>query len=108
MLIRALEPWQGLERMRQRRARAGKPPPRDTELCSGPAKLASALGITLEHNESSLRSGEIRLYDKTSFPKPRKKATKSKIVQTSRIGISQGTELDLRYYLANNEYISRP
>ncbi len=108
VLIRALEPWQGLELMRTRRARSKKTSPAETDLCSGPAKLVHALGIDLTHNGSSLRSGPVRLYDTLSFPKKGKNVTRSRIVQTSRIGISQGVELPLRFYFANNEFISRP
>ena len=52
MLIRALEPTAGLERMREPAA-ASAP---DHELCSGPGKLTEALGIGLEHNGADLGS----------------------------------------------------
>ena len=51
VLIRALEPVEGIELMRARR---GPRPERD--LCSGPGKLTQALGIELDHNGSDLRA----------------------------------------------------
>src|SRR5436305_11173167 len=54
VLIRALEPLEGIELMRRRR---GLEPVR--ALCSGPGKLTQALGIGLEHNGSDLSGGAI-------------------------------------------------
>jgi DNA-3-methyladenine glycosylase len=56
VLIRALEPLEGIEVMRARRRVA-----RDVELCNGPGKLTQALGIGLELNRSSLLDGPIRI-----------------------------------------------
>ena len=57
VLIRALEPVEGLELMRVRRGRLkwrlGKPAPPDHELCRGPGNLTAALGITLAQNQSA-------------------------------------------------------
>jgi DNA-3-methyladenine glycosylase len=57
VLLRALEPLVGLAEMhRQRGARRhpGRPPLRDTELCSGPGKLCEALGIERNHDGADL------------------------------------------------------
>ncbi len=51
VLIRALEPLEGLEHMRARRG--------VDDLCSGPGKLTQALGITLEHNGTDLAAGPV-------------------------------------------------
>ncbi|HEU5141568.1 MAG TPA: DNA-3-methyladenine glycosylase, partial [Solirubrobacterales bacterium] len=51
VLIRALQPTDGLEQMRGRRG-----PRPDTDLCSGPGKLTEALGIGLERNGADLGS----------------------------------------------------
>ena len=56
VLIRALEPVDGVEAMRERRGVA-----RDEELCSGPGKLTQALGIGLSLNGSSLVDGPIEV-----------------------------------------------
>ena len=57
VLIRALEPRDGLALMRRRRApgaRAGSPAPSDDALCRGPGNLTAALGITLAQNGTRL------------------------------------------------------
>src|SRR5439155_6368619 len=56
VLIRALEPVDGIEVMRARRGIE-----RWEDLCSGPGKLTEALGIGLELNGSSLREGPVRV-----------------------------------------------
>src|SRR6185369_16937215 len=56
VLIRALEPIEGIEVMRARRGVE-----RLEDLCSGPGKLTQALGIGLELNGVSLASGPIRV-----------------------------------------------
>ena len=56
VLIRALEPVDGIELMRERRGLV-----RDEDLCSGPGKLTQALGVGLELNGTDLFDGPIRL-----------------------------------------------
>jgi DNA-3-methyladenine glycosylase len=56
VLIRALEPFEGIALMRRRRGID-----RWEDLCSGPGKLTEALGIGLELNGSSLREGAVRV-----------------------------------------------
>lgn len=59
VLIRAIEPLTGIERIRKRRA--GRP---DRELANGPGKLAAALGLDLEHNGLDLAgSGTVTIID---------------------------------------------
>ena len=94
VLVRALEPTFGIELMQRRRKRDGI-----TELCSGPGKLATAMGITRDDNNLNLRSSRLSL-------KSGQKRTE-KIVTTTRIGISAGSELPLRFYLEGNPFISR-
>src|SRR6185312_10038019 len=55
VLIRALEPIDGIDEMRARRGVA-----RVEELCSGPGKLTQALGIELGENGTSLIDGPVR------------------------------------------------
>jgi DNA-3-methyladenine glycosylase len=93
VLIRALEPTQGVEVMRERRglddARA---------LCSGPGKLCQALGITREHDGLPLDRAPFELQERIDEPE---------IVQGPRIGISRAVDLPWRYAEAGSRYLSR-
>lgn len=92
VLIRALQPLQGVELMKERRTKED-----ELQLTNGPAKLVQALGVTREHNLTHLNDGAIRLLP--GF-KP------DKIIQTPRIGISQATDLLWRFVVADNPYVS--
>lgn len=95
VLIRALEPLQGIELMKTRRGITNI-----RQLCNGPAKLAQALAIIKEHNGMSLFKGPLRICIPESKPS-------FKIVQTRRVGISQGKSLHLRFYVEGSEFVSR-
>lgn len=95
VLIRALEPTAGLERMRERR---GDRP--DGELCSGPGKLTEALGIGLEHNGADLSRGPFLLLD-PGGPGP-------EVVTGPRIGITKAVERPWRFCAAGSSFVSRP
>ncbi len=92
VLVRALEPVTGMTVMQRRRGRQNV-----RELCSGPAKLTQAMGIARKHNRQDLTSGDLFLCPGD---------TNSAIVTTTRIGIKEGAELPLRFYLQDNIYIS--
>ena len=94
VLIRALEPTEGLARMRRRR---GVEDPR--ALCSGPGKLAEALGVTIKHNGLPLDRPPFELRARTSEPE---------IVTGPRIGISKAVEQPWRYGLSGSVFLSRP
>jgi DNA-3-methyladenine glycosylase len=102
VLIRALEPLSGIERMRARRGPIGDREARDSELCSGPGKLSQALGIWLDENGSSLSSGPIRIRPRSGeWLAPR-------VHQGVRVGINRATELRWRFCVAGNGHVSRP
>ncbi|MCH7790894.1 MAG: DNA-3-methyladenine glycosylase [Planctomycetes bacterium] len=109
VLIRALEPVEGLDVMRTNRAarRAHKQPLRETDLCSGPAKLAQALGITRELDGVDLtRAGPLHLERARTRPLPR-----AAVVNTPRIGVGYAgrwAARRLRWRLAANPHVSRP
>jgi DNA-3-methyladenine glycosylase len=88
VLIRALEPVEGLELMRRRRARAkwrrGKPAPADHDLCRGPGNLTAALGITLEQNLLPLTRPPLTIEDRGDRV--------GEVAWSPRIGIRVGTE----------------
>ncbi|MES1247289.1 MAG: DNA-3-methyladenine glycosylase [Actinomycetota bacterium] len=94
VLIRALEPTHGIERMRERRGvddvRA---------LCSGPGKLCQALGITGDENGAALDRKPFRLLTRAAEPQ---------IAVGRRIGITRAADLPWRYGLAGSRYLSRP
>lgn len=95
VLIRSLEPVMGIELMKQRRKTENI-----YNLCSGPAKLVQAMGITLHLNGSDLVSGPLQIYSE-----PYDKELE--IISSSRIGISTAQELPLRFYIKNNNFVSR-
>ncbi len=96
VLIRALEPTTELEAMRGRRAKART----DLDLCSGPGKLAEAIGVTLADNGSRL--------DRDPFLLLPPEGDRPEVVTSSRIGITKAVEKPWRYSAAGNRYVSRP
>ncbi len=98
VLIRALAPTHGLEEMRRRRRRARRP----RDLCSGPARLCEALGIDGRHDGADLMTGDlgVGVFDDGAAP-PRHPG------QSRRIGLSHGTELPWRWFVAADPNLSR-
>jgi DNA-3-methyladenine glycosylase len=95
VLIRALQPTVGLERMRERR---GERP--DADLCSGPGKLTEALGIGLEQNETDLCRAPFLLTPPVG--------ERPEVVVGPRIGITKAADLPWRFCAAESSYVSRP
>ncbi|MCA1586438.1 MAG: DNA-3-methyladenine glycosylase [Acidobacteria bacterium] len=104
VLIRALEPVEGLSLMRRRRSRApwrrGKPLVPDHELCRGPGNLTCALGITLADNRRRLTAPPLSIEDRG--------LTAGEIEWSSRIGISVGTEHAWRCSARGHASLSGP
>lgn len=94
VLIRALEPLDGLAVMAQRR---GTSEPR--QLCSGPGKLGQALGIVHALNGVSLAAAPFAL----AAP-----AAPVAVVAGPRIGISKAVAVPWRFGLAGSRFVSRP
>jgi DNA-3-methyladenine glycosylase len=94
VLLRALEPTQGLGTMRERR---GLDEVR--LLCSGPGRLTRALGITAAHDGLPLDHPP---FDLSSAGAP------VDVVVSPRVGISQASELPWRYSLKDSPFVSRP
>ncbi|ACV63204.1 DNA-3-methyladenine glycosylase [Desulfofarcimen acetoxidans DSM 771] len=93
VLVRALEPVEGIPLMQFRRKREKLP-----ELCGGPARLVQAMGLGINHNSIDLTSGALVICQGV---------TPENITVTNRIGISQGKDLFLRFYVTGNKYVSR-
>jgi len=97
VLIRALEPIDGVELMRARR---GLEPIRD--LCSGPGKLTQALGIELADNGVDLDRGPVTIAER--LPQWRE----VEVSVDRRIGITKAVELPWRFCAAGSRFLSRP
>ncbi len=93
VLIRALEPVEGLDVMRERRGTA------DRDLTRGPGRLTQALGITGEQDGHALTAPPLRLCEGTLEP--------AEIEAGPRVGISRATDWPLRFTLAGSRYLSR-
>jgi DNA-3-methyladenine glycosylase len=97
VLIRALEPTEGIELMRARRARE---PIED--LCSGPGKLTEALAVGLPLNGSDLLAPPFEISGRAAGWNGRQ------IVAAPRIGITKAAELPWRYCASGSRHVSRP
>jgi DNA-3-methyladenine glycosylase len=93
VLIRALEPREGIEEMRARR---GLDDPR--LLCAGPGRLCQALGITREHDGLCLDRPPFELLPRALVPE---------IAVGPRVGITKAAEQPWRYGLAGSRFLSR-
>jgi DNA-3-methyladenine glycosylase len=98
VLLRALEPLEGLEAMRHARPAAR----RDLDLCRGPARLAQALAIDRRLDGADLVTADrgIWLAD-DGTPPPARPAT------GPRIGVSRAVERRWRYWVRDSPYVSR-
>jgi DNA-3-methyladenine glycosylase len=99
VLIRALEPLDGIELMAERR---GVAPGQTRALCSGPGKLTQALDIPLSDNGCDLARGPVVISERDGrFSDP--------VVQRDlRIGITKAAELPWRFCLAGSRHLSVP
>ena len=101
VLIRALEPLQGILIMQHRRKIQNLP-----RLCNGPARLTQSLAITLAHNGLPLFDSPLQIWSPDSLPSFAPIQT-TNIIQTTRIGIAKAQDLPLRFYVKGNSHISR-
>ena len=100
VLIRALEPLEGIQQMKLRRS----PVKNEFHLTSGPGKLTKALGIGRSFNGKSLIDDEIWIEDTGT------KVASGNIVASERIGIDYAGEdarLPWRFTVRNNAWVSR-
>jgi DNA-3-methyladenine glycosylase len=97
VLIRALEPTEGVDLMRERRERDEL-----EELCSGPGKLTEALDVGLDLNGADLAAPPFEIL-------PRDGAWNGeRIVTGPRIGITKAAELPWRYCASGSRFVSKP
>jgi DNA-3-methyladenine glycosylase len=97
VLIRALEPVDGLELMRRRRGVGDV-----RNLCSGPGKLTQALDIELSDNGGDLARGPVRITERPAAWRD------VEVAVDRRIGITKAVELPWRFSAAGNRFVSRP
>jgi DNA-3-methyladenine glycosylase len=95
VLLRALEPLNGLEVMRRRRG-----PVPDRELCSGPGKLCQAMGISRELDGEKM-SGSLVIVRRPD------RREETRVAVTPRIGITQAADWPLRFHVAGSPWLSR-
>lgn len=102
VLLRALEPTEGLDAMRARRPKAKA----ETDLCSGPGKLGAALAIKLDHDGTDLATSETLFVERIR----RRALPDRQIVVRPRIGVEYAEEwadAPLRFYVVENPHVSR-
>lgn len=102
VLIRALEPIEGLPLMQRRRAamkwRRGKPALPVDDLCRGPGNLTCALGITLDENTLPLTRGALTIEDRGIVV--------AETAWSTRIGIRVGADRPWRCIVATSPAVS--
>ena len=94
VLIRAIEPTEGLAAMRRRRGVS-----EERLLCSGPGRVCEALGITHDHNGLALNAPPFALFAR---------AEPVEVVAGPRIGITKAAELPWRYGEKGSRFLSKP
>jgi DNA-3-methyladenine glycosylase len=101
VLLRALEPLDGLDEMRALRSRGQKHPLADRDLCRGPARLCQALGIDRAANGASLLTGDQGLLiTDDGTPPP------ASPVVTLRVGLTAGADLPWRFVVPGTRFAS--
>jgi DNA-3-methyladenine glycosylase len=95
VLLRAVEPLEGIEIMRRRRGGVA-----DRQLCSGPGKLCQALGISRRVDGAAMRHSPLTMIlEKTAAPPA--------FTVTPRIGITQAADWPLRFIVSGSPWVSR-
>ena len=94
VLIRALEPTDGLATMRRRRGLSDV-----RVLCAGPGRVCEALGITAAHNGLALDEPPFALFARTG---------EAEVIAGPRIGITKAAEKPWRYGLRGSAFLSKP
>lgn len=95
VLLRALEPVEGLDIMRERRGDIA-----DRQLCSGPGKLCQALAITRDLDGMSMRRSDVKVFQCSGARPPAS-------VATPRIGITKAADWPLRFVIEGSPWSSR-
>jgi DNA-3-methyladenine glycosylase len=94
VLLRAIEPKEGIAAMRRRRGVK-----EERLLCSGPGRVCQALGITREHNALA--------FDREPF-ELRARSSEAEIAIGKRIGITKAVDHPWRFGLKGSKFLSKP
>jgi DNA-3-methyladenine glycosylase len=95
VLLRALEPIEGLEVMRRRRRGV-----ETKDLCSGPGKLCQALGIDRSLDDTRMAQSSVIVRHPTAWEQPQ-------VTVAPRIGITKAADWPLRFHVAGSPWTSR-
>lgn len=95
VLVRAIQPVQGIALMRRRRPRVA----RDVDLTNGPGKLSLALGMDGSMNMLPLQRGPLVIREHTRYDD-------ASVEVTPRIGITRAADWPLRWLVRGNAYVS--
>lgn len=95
VLIRAVEPLEGIKLMKRRRNQSEV-----KNLTNGPARLTQAFGIARAENGIDMVNSNLRIEEGAPH--------RFDIVTTTRVGIKQGADFKLRFYIKGNKFVSRP
>jgi DNA-3-methyladenine glycosylase len=108
ILLRALEPLEGMDTMRRHRGLAGPVNPADSgnkqrlrEIARGPGRLAQAMQIGMSQDSASLLRGAITLRREPGGEETRTTA------RSRRIGLTKGADLPYRFYEADSPWVCR-
>jgi len=96
VLIRAVEPLEGLDEIERRRGYK-----RLHELTNGPGKVTQALGVTRQLGGHNLRKEPLQLVVRPAL-------SQEHLVQTTRVGISAAKDMPWRFFIVNNPFVSQP
>lgn len=100
VLIRAIEPLEGIDIMLERRGKEKLNP----ALTAGPGAMSSALGIHTKHTGNNLAEGEIVIEDRGII------VQKKDIISGTRVGVAYAAEdayLPYRFWIKDNPYVSK-
>lgn len=97
VLLRAVEPVEGIKFMERNRGRRMHTSP--LSLTNGPAKLCQAFGISRPENGTDLLKGAVRIAELRHAPRPR-------VSRSTRIGIRVGTKHRWRFFVADSNWVS--
>jgi DNA-3-methyladenine glycosylase len=108
VLLRAVEPLEGLEWMALARRNGGRGSPgggepKPHQLASGPGKLCQAFGLDLRHNRADLRGPDLWIEEGS-------RVSRARIATSARIGCETATApwdlMPWRFYLADSRFVT--